>query len=59
MAKFIYRLQNVLDVKLKLENQARTNFSLAAAKVNDEEERLSALYADKTDYEDDYRKNSS
>lgn len=59
MAKFIYRLQNVLDVKLKLENQARTNFSLAAAKVNDEEERLSALYAKKTDYEDDYRKKSS
>lgn len=59
MAKFIYRLQNVLDVKLKLENQARTNFSLAAAKVNDEEERLSALYAEKTDYEDDYRKKSS
>ncbi|MGN0513551.1 MAG: flagellar export protein FliJ [Lachnospiraceae bacterium] len=59
MAKFIYRLQNVLDVKLKLENQARTNFSLAAAKVNEEEERLNALYAEKTAYEDDYRKKSS
>lgn len=59
MAKFIYHLQNVLDVKLKLENQARTNFSLAAAKVNEEEERLNALYAEKTAYEDDYRKKSS
>lgn len=59
MAKFIYHLQNVLDVKLKLENQARTNFSLTAAKVNEEEERLNALYAEKTAYEDDYRKKSS
>ncbi len=44
MAKFIYRLQNILDVKLKLESQAKTAFSLAVAKLAEEEQKLEALY---------------
>ena len=41
MARFRYRMQNILDVKEKLENQARNDFAVAAAKVNEEEEKQS------------------
>ena len=43
MAKFIYRMQNILDIKYKLETQAKTAFSVAAAALNKEEEKLEAL----------------
>lgn len=55
MAKFIYKLQNVLDVKLKLEDQAKTAFSLAAARLNEEEERLKSLYEAYTAAQEAYR----
>lgn len=55
MAKFIYRLQNVLDVKLKLEGQAKTAFSMAAARLNDEEDKLNRLYEAKKAAEEVYR----
>ena len=58
MAKFIYRLQNVLDVKLKLESQAKTAFSLAAARLNEEEEKLNALYQAKLEAQEIYRQRS-
>lgn len=58
MAKFIYRLQNVLDVKLKLESQAKTAFSLAAARLNEEEEKLNALYRAQLDAQEVYRQRS-
>lgn len=59
MAKFIYKLQNVLDVKLKMENQAKTDFSMAAARLNEEEEKLQRLFEKKADYEEEYRKKST
>lgn len=59
MAKFVYRLQNVLDVKLKLESQAKTNFSMAVAKVNEEEEKLEQILLQKAGYEEEYRKKST
>lgn len=31
MAKFIYRMQNILDIKLKLESQAKIAYSQANA----------------------------
>lgn len=55
MAKFFYRLQNVLDLKLKMEDQAKTAFSAAMAKVTEEEERLSRLKERKAAYEEEYR----
>lgn len=58
MAKFIYRLQNILDVKLKLESQAKTAFSLAAAKLAEEEGKLEALYRAHLDAQEIYRKRS-
>lgn len=55
MAKFIYRLQNVLDVKLKLESQAKTAFSMAAARLNEEEDKLNRLYETEKAAEEAYR----
>ena len=43
MVKFAYKMQNILDVKSKLEDQAKTNFSAAAARLSQEEERLAEL----------------
>ena len=56
MAKFIYRMQNILDVKYKLETQAKTSFSIAAANLNKEEEKLAELNLRKLDYEEEARK---
>lgn len=55
MAKFIYRLQNVLDVKLKMEDQAKAVFGTAMAKLNEEEEKLEALIARREFYENEGR----
>lgn len=43
MARFRYRMQNILNVKEKLEEQAKNEFAIAAAKVREEEEKLAAL----------------
>ena len=55
MAKFLYRMQNVLDVKLKMEDQAKTIFSQAMMKLNEEEEKLQILYNRRDAYEDQGR----
>lgn len=51
MAKFLYRMQNILDIKYKLETQAKTEFSLAAAALRREEEKLEHLRQRKRAYE--------
>ena len=51
MAKFTDKMQNILDVKYKLENQAKTSFSLAAARLNQEEEKLEGLHQRRMAYE--------
>lgn len=51
MAKFKYRMQNILDIKYKLESQAKTSFSLAAAKLRQEEDKLDDLNRQKAGYE--------
>ena len=51
MAKFTYRMQNILDIKYKLESQAKTSFSLAAAKLNQEEGKLEGLHQRRKNYE--------
>ena len=45
MAKFRYRMQNILNVKEKLETQAKNEFAIAAAKEREEEEKLNAVMA--------------
>lgn len=55
MAKFTYKMQNILDIKYKLETQAKTSFSLAAARLNREEEKLDRLHQRRRDYEEQAR----
>lgn len=51
MAKFIYSMQNVLDVKYKLEDQARTAFSQAQMNVNEAQAELDEIVSRKMVYE--------
>lgn len=55
MAKFTYKMQNILDIKYKLETQAKTAFSIAAANLNKEEEKLVVLNLRKQGYEKEAR----
>lgn len=51
MARFRYRMQSILDIKLKMETQAKQEFAAAQMRLNEEEERLVALRARKFGYE--------
>lgn len=59
MAKFIYRMQSILDIKLKLETQARMQFAAAKRIQNEEEEKLEQLHNRKEDYIEKARKSRS
>lgn len=52
MAKFFYKMQNILNIKEKLEEQARNDFAVAANALKDEEAKLAGLVARKEEYED-------
>ena len=51
MAKFKYRMQNILDVKLKLESQAKIAYSAANQKYLDEQKKLQELMLRRIGYE--------
>ncbi|MCF0131518.1 MAG: flagellar export protein FliJ [Pseudobutyrivibrio sp.] len=51
MARFNYRMQNILDIKLKLEEQEKANFGLASARVNEEQVKLQQLMIRRASYE--------
>lgn len=51
MAKFYYRMQNILDIKEKLENQAKVQYSQAKKKFDDETDKLKDLMNIKSRYE--------
>lgn len=51
MARFRYRMQNILNVKQKLETQARNEFAIASQKVREEEEKLEELLRRRSAYE--------
>ena len=55
MSKFIYRMQNILNIKYKLEDQAKTEFMLANQVLREEEEKLQILKDRKKGYEDAVR----
>ena len=59
MAKFIYRMQNILDIKNKLEVQARNSYAAARVRLSQEEEKLDSLFAQKKAYEEAYRQQLS
>ena len=58
MAKFVYRMQNILDVKYKLETQAKTAYAEANAKLRNEELKLRQIYDDIKKYEENIRVHS-
>lgn len=51
MARFQYKMQNILDIKYKLETQAKTAFSAAAEVLRQEEAKLKHLKERRQDYE--------
>lgn len=55
MSKFIYRMQNILNIKYKLEDQAKTEFMLANQQLQEEEEKLRQLKTRKANYEETVR----
>ncbi len=50
MAKFVYKMQSLLNIKEKLEEQAKTAYGLAKAVLNEEEEKLAQMVARKNRY---------
>lgn len=52
MKKFNYRMQSILEIKYKLEDQEKTNYSIAKMKLNEEEEKLNALLHRRNQYEE-------
>lgn len=53
MAKFKYRMQNILDIKQKLEESAKMEFGEANVRVMEEEEKLSVIEDRKRAYENE------
>jgi len=51
MAKFKYRMQNILDIKEKLESQAKMEYAQAKIRLNQEEDILDQLRQRKEQYE--------
>ncbi len=51
MAKFRYSMQSILNIKLKMETQAKQEFSAARAALDAEEEKLRELLDRKQGYE--------
>ena len=56
MAKFKYKLQNVLDIKYRIEDQARAVFAAAQAKLDEEEHKRDLLIERRKEYEQIGRK---
>lgn len=50
MAKFVYRMQSILNIKEKMEEQAKVAFGMANAALRTEEERLERLKQRKIQY---------
>lgn len=51
MAKFRYRMQNILDVKMKLESQAKIAYGIANQKYVEEQQKLQEIVLRRTSYE--------
>lgn len=55
MAKFIFRMQNILDLKEKLEEQQKTAFRNANAVLLEEQEKLKELTLRQKGYEEELK----
>lgn len=54
MAKFFYRMQNILDIKYKLEEQAKQEFMAVQHRLNEAQDQLSHLEGRKDSYMQQY-----
>ncbi len=57
MAKFVYRMQNILNIKQKLEEQARMVFSLANQKYQEQQQILQDYVIRRMGYEKHLKEN--
>ena len=57
MKKFSYRMQNILNMKQKLEEQEKSNYAQAQAKLAAEQKKLESLKERKCFYEERLREN--
>lgn len=55
MAKFFYSMQNILNIKLKLEDTAKQEYSEARIRLSEEEKKLDVLCERKDVYYDEYQ----
>lgn len=51
MAKFKYKMQNILNIKMKLESQAKITYSVANQKYQEEQKKLQEIVLRRTEYE--------
>jgi len=51
VAKFVYRMQGILNVKEKMETQAKNEFAIASAHLHEEEEKQRILILRKDNYQ--------
>ena len=52
MAKFVYRMQNILELKEKMETQEKMAFAIANAKLLEEQQKLQDLLLRRAEYEE-------
>ena len=55
MKKFSYPMENLFQIKLKLEDQAKIAYGVARLRLTKEEEKLELLKARKESYEEELR----
>ena len=55
MAKFVYRMQSILNIKEKIQEQARMEFASARIRLDEEEEKLRLLLERKEGYQEQGR----
>ncbi|MBE5969615.1 MAG: flagellar export protein FliJ [Lachnospiraceae bacterium] len=58
MARFVYSMQSVLNVKYSLEDQAKATFATRARQLEDERAKLQAIYDKIAFYEEEIRRKS-
>lgn len=51
MAKFIFKMENLLSIKYKLEDQAKAEYGMELARLQEEERKLELLIAKKEEYQ--------
>ena len=55
MAKFVYKLQGILNIKEKLEEQEKIAYGNARIRLNEEEEKLNGLFVRRKDLVEEKR----